>query len=149
MYVYIYIYTRTDEYFQSNQILSIIIISYTRRTLRKYFCIQKKIEVKTPWEINKPSNLSFFRFTFSTYIYIYIYIYIWLIYLVCNIYEEKVDNIVNKKYVNLTIASTQSQQGLKTQFLMNAIIRHWPDDHIGEKLNVIKQRSLFVYIIQT
>ena len=45
-----------------------IIISYTKIISIKLFCIQKKIEIETCRQINKPSNIFFFRFTFSTYI---------------------------------------------------------------------------------
>ena len=38
----------------------------------------KKFAVETRRQINKPSNIFFFRFTFSTYIYIYIYTYIYI-----------------------------------------------------------------------
>ena len=64
--------TSPDEEFYLNKNLSIIIISHTEIILIKYFCIQKKIKVETRWQINKLSNISFFRFTFFTYIYIYI-----------------------------------------------------------------------------
>ena len=54
--------------------ISIMIIYYTKIIEIKQFCIFKKIEIETLWQINKPSNIFFFRFTFCTYIYIYIYI---------------------------------------------------------------------------
>ena len=45
-------------------------------------CIKKKIEVEMRWQINKQSNIFFFRFTFSTYLlsdsthfFVHIYIY--------------------------------------------------------------------------
>ena len=43
-------------------------IPHAKTILIKYFCIKKKIEVETRWQINQPS---FFRFTFSTYFLFY------------------------------------------------------------------------------
>ena len=62
--------TSPDENFQLNQNLFIIIISHTKIILIKNFAFQKKIEVETRWQINKPSNnfLSFYLF----YVYIYV-----------------------------------------------------------------------------
>ena len=51
-----------DEDF--NQNLSIIIISHSKIILVKHFCIQKKIEVETRWQINKLAGIFFFHFPF-------------------------------------------------------------------------------------
>ena len=60
--------TSPDEDFELNQNLSIIIISHTKIILIKHFCIKKKIEVETRWQINKPWNIFFIHFIFFIYI---------------------------------------------------------------------------------
>ena len=72
------------------------IISHTKIILIKHFCIQKKIEVETHWQINQPANIFFFRSTFSTYIYIYIYACMWVCYIfyVCACISIRYDRYV-------------------------------------------------------
>ena len=48
-----------------------LIIADVKRRDKIFLHSEKKIEVETCWQINKPSNIYFSRFTFYTYINVY------------------------------------------------------------------------------